>query len=485
MREIITILLLIASIILHVKSEDKNSNIISLKFKTYYPCSNNSLYNPDTFTVDDYARSIHLSKIYFEVGVGNETNFKSKTNQSINIIIDLKEIIFSTTDIYFEKYISENNNILCHYNTSKSTTFSGGEKYYKIEDIKSLSCYAKEFFQIYTDISLKNYEIQQLNFVNTINHNISNICGYIGLGFTHIESGSFNFLAQLNSKFNLSDYSFNFNYSNQNSDEGIFTFGNMPHVYLPKKFKYDNLISIYSFNNKEPLVDCIEILMEREGYKIDSKDISYRIKINPDIEGFEFPENTFRDLEDIFFEKYLNNKICHKEKYDRIYSVIYCDKGENKFNDKIINSFPNITINMGKIPDNNFTAFFNGKDLFYFKNDKYFFKIIEDALGTNIMLGRIFLKKYFTVFNQDKKKIYFYSNLNNKDKGKDKDKKTGSKKTLIIVIISCIICLSIFFPLGIYFGKKIYRQRNKKAYELNDGYDYTSAQDNKENFDIN
>ena len=494
MGEIINYLLLIIIVIFHIKSEENNSNIISLKFKTYYPCSNNSLYNPNTFTTDDYAQNIHLSKIYFEVGVGDENNFKSKTNQSLNIIVDLKETIFQTTSIYFEKYISENNDILCHYNTSESSTFTGGKKYYKInEDIKSLCCYAKEFFQIYTDISLKKYEIKQLNFVNTIDHNISNICGNIGLGYTHPESKAFHFLAQLYSNFELSEYSFTFNYSNNNSDEGIFTFGNMPHIYLPKKYKYENLIPIYSLNNKEPLIDCNELLIEREGYKIDLKDMTYKIKIIPDIEGFEFPLYFFGDLEDIFFEKYLQKKICHKEVYDRTYRVIYCDKGENKFEEKNIKSFPNITFYLGRIPDN-FTANFIGEDLFYYKNNKNFFKIIEDTLGSNIILGRIFFKKYLTVFNQDKKQIYFYNNINNKndeeknnnkDKDKDDNKKNDSKKTVAIIIISFIISLLIFFPLGIIFGKKIFRQRNKKAYELNDGYDYKTAEDKTENFDIN
>ena len=261
----------------------------------------------------------------------------------------------------------------------------------------------------------------------------------------------------------------------------------MPHVYLPKKYKYENLISIYSNNFKEPLIECDEILIEREGYKIDSKDIPYNIKINPDIEGFEFPEKLITDLEDIFFEKYLKNQTCHKEVYNRIYRIIYCDKGVNKFNEKDIKSFPNISFYLGKIPDN-FTAIFNGEDLFYFKNDKYFFRIIEYILGSNIILGRIFFKKYLTVFNQDKRQIYFYSDINNNnggDNGKDPSNNNGSKKSVTFIVISCIISIIIFFPLGIYFGKKIFRQRNRKAYELNDGYDYTAAKDNKENFDIN
>ena len=492
MNVIINILLRLTGIILNVNSEENNTNIISLKFKTYYPCSNNSLYNPGDFTKDDYEENIHFSKIYLKVGVGDENNFKSKTNQTLNIIIDLKEIIFSTTNIYFEKYTSENNDILCHYNTSESSTFTEGKKYFNIDGIKTLSSYSKEYFQIYTDISLIKYKTLDLYFANTINHNISNICGNIGLGTTNLQQIVFNFLAQLHTQFRLPEYSFTFNYSNKNSDEGIFIFGNMPHVYLPNKYKYENLVSIYSNSNTEPLIDCDEILIGGKRYKTDLKDKMYKIKINPDIEGFEFPEKIFIDLEDIFFEKYFEKKICHKEVYDRVYRIIYCNKGVTKFEEKDIKFFPKITFYLGKIPDN-FTANFNGEDLFYFKNDKYFFRIIEDVSGintTNIILGRYFFKKYLTVFNQDKKQVYFYYDENNNkdgenDENKNNNKNNDTNKTITIIIISSIICLLIFFPLGIYFGKQIFKKRNRKAYELSDGYDYSVAQDNEENLDIN
>ena len=35
----------------------------------------------------------------------------------------------------------------------------------------------------------------------------------------------------------------------------------------------------------------------------------------------------------------------------------------------------------------------------------------------------------------------------------------------------------IVFPVGIYIGKKINKKRNKKAYELTDGYDYTPSKE--------
>ena len=457
---------------------NNNSNIISLRFKTYYPYSNYSRYDIPVFYIDDFYESIYSSKLYLQLEEGDENNFKEKKNQTLNVIVDSREIIFLTTDIYFEKYIKENNYQLCHFNTSKSSTFYEHSNYYKLDNIKSLSSYAKDSFKIYTDISLSKYSIEIINFVNTINHNISTICGNIGLSYLRSESVSYNFIAQLHRKFNLSEYSFVFNYTND--DEGIFILGNMPHNYLQEKYSIDNLVYIYSINMKEPMINIKEIIMERNGYTMEIYDQNLKIKINTDIEGFEFPEKYFIKIEEIIFNNYYNNNICHKEVYKRIYEIVWCESGETKFNEKEIKSFPNITFYLEKI--NNFSLCFNGNDLFYYKDNKYFFKIVSNALGDNINLGRVLLKKYLTVFNQDKKQIYFYKNIEKNKENKENKETINNQNNVgkFAIIISCIICAVIFFILGIYFGHKIWKKRNKKAYELNDEYDYTAAQDNND-----
>ncbi len=35
----------------------------------------------------------------------------------------------------------------------------------------------------------------------------------------------------------------------------------------------------------------------------------------------------------------------------------------------------------------------------------------------------------------------------------------------------------ILFPVGFFLGKKIYQQRKKRAFELNDNFDYTPAKE--------
>ena len=114
--------------------------------------------------------------------------------------------------------------------------------------MKTLSSYAYEYFKIYTDINLSKYNYTKLNFINTINHLNNYICGNIGLTYLHSESRVYNFIAQLYSNFNLSDYSLFFNYSSKNSDEGILIIGNMPHIYLFLFFNFN--IYIYISKNQ-------------------------------------------------------------------------------------------------------------------------------------------------------------------------------------------------------------------------------------------
>ena len=137
-----------------------------------------------------------------------------------------------------------------------------------------------------------------------------------------------------------------------------------------------------------------------------------------------------------------------------------------------------------KIKNTNLSISFTGEDLFYFKNNKFFFKIVKNVLEEYFVFGRILLKKYITVLNPDTRQISFY--LDNKNENKEKRyEEVSNVNYKILIIVACIICAIIFFPLGIYFGKKLFQKRGKVAYELNDGYDYSPAKDSNDNYLIN
>ena len=463
MLNIIFFILFNIDIIYSLIEDKNNSNFISLKFRTYYPYSSG---DSSSFGINDYYKKVHLSKIYLELYTGNENSFKLKQNQTLNTIMNLKEGLFITTNDYFEKNKKENNALLCTYNTSESNTFEIKSNFYpKIDDINAYSSYSSEYFKIFTDLSFSKYNITKLNILCTINQNISKLCGNIGLYYFSKSSHAYNLMGQLYSKFSLSDYSFLFNYSNQFSDDGIFIFGNKPHNYLSNKYKEKDLISIYS-KYKEFSFNADMLIINNQIKIKDKKDLY--IKLNPDIEGFEFPSFYFKYIEKIFFSKYYNESICFREDIKAI-GIIYCN---DKFNQDIIDSFPEISF---KINQYGFEMKFSGKNLFYKKNDMYYFKILEKLYGDEFDLGRIFFKKYIFIFRPEMKQIYFY---NNSEEYIDNNK---SEKKYIIIIVVLSFFVIILFPIGYFIGKEISKKRKRAAYELNDDYDYTSSKDNNEN----
>ena len=461
MSKIFNVIFFIINIeqILSLLSEN-NTDIVAIKFRTYYP-----YVEQGANKCEIYLKKIHYSKVYLELQTGNETSYKKGLNQTLNTIINLREIVLITTDSYFELNTNKSNEILCTYNTSISDTFYESEGYYKLREINFPISYSKESFKIYTDIFLENYNITEFNLLNTIKHNVSKLCGNIGLIYFHTESFSYNLLGQLHYRFSLPDFTFLFNYTNKNSDEGVFIFGNKPHIYLPNEYNESDLFPFYTKYIREFNLDSVSFYINDNL----TNENAY-IKINPDIEGFTFPKNYFKILQDIFFEKYFSQEICFYEKY-RYYTIIYCDL--NKFTEEMIKSFPEI-----KFKISNVTFKFTGEDLFYKYENNFYFRIIDEGISDYFDIGRLLFKKYIIAFNPESRQIFLYQN--NENENLDNGKGDYLEYKYIIIIIVLAILLMILFPVGIYFGKKLSQKRNKKAYELNDGYDYTPAKENSE-----
>ncbi len=167
----------------------------------------------------------------------------------------------------------------------------------------------------------------------------------------------------------------------------------------------------------------------------DKKDLY--IKLNPDIEGFEFPSFYFKYIEKIFFSKYYNESICFREDIKAI-GIIYCN---DKFNQDIIDSFPEISF---KINQYGFEMKFSGKNLFHKKNDMYYFKILEKLYGDEFDLGRIFFKKYIFIFRPEMKQIYFYNNSEEYIDNNKSEKKIYNYNSSLIIFCNNIIPYWIF-----------------------------------------
>ena len=223
------------------------------------------------------------------------------------------------------------------------------------------------------------------------------------------------------------------------------------------------MVSFYSTYIYDFSVNTISILIGNNYTKANLK-----LNLNPDFEGFEFPKNYFNIIEEIFFNDYYNKGICFKDSY-KLYNVIIC---KENFSTEDIKVFPKIEFKI-----ENYLIKFIGADLFYKSNNRYYFQILERATEKYFDLGRIFFKKYLTVINPKDRLIFFYNDKEKNDGNEKSDVDYSFPIKYLIVIIVLSIFFMILFPVGFFLGKKIYHQRKKRAFELNDNFDYTPAKE--------
>ena len=439
----------------------KSSNIVVIPFKIYYP---NEQKIPSEFSSLDYYNLYHLSKIYLELEVDNNKN--DNKIQILSLFIGLDDYLFIVDDNYF-KY---NNSKLCRYSTSLSPS-------YKVIDSANVimgktSFYASDIFKIYTDSSMIKYQQSKMEFLyyKDTTKNISFACGKIGFLFPSEKKGDLwqrNFLNQITSHITNIDYSFSFNY-NYNEDkekmnDGFLIVG--VESYEKKFEKNKNLISIYNkideYGNKQKWkFDMDQIFINNKYYQFDEGEFI----ISTDIEGFEFPYAFYIKLNEIFFYKYFENNICKSEYIIKALKLVVISCDGNSFNKKDIESFPDIQFLKYKL---GFNFTFIGEELFYKKNNTYFFKIVFNSLylKKEFKLGRLFLKKYQVIFNPDSNCINFYKNINNNIQSNS----SNDKKSYYQILIRYAIISILFLIIGVYLGRKFCLLRRKKyAKELED-----------------
>ena len=177
------------------------------------------------------------------------------------------------------------------------------------------------------------------------------------------------------------------------------------------------------------------------------------------------PNDTGNYLEKIFFNEYYNKNICFKKGInDNKQYFIYC-LNSNEFDPK---KFKNIYF---KSTDLNLYFILTHKDLFISKNNYIYFLIL---FQNNLFwsFGELFLKKYCLVFDNDKRSLGFYTNIekveeNNDvpDKGDDSDYAKYIYISLLVLILIGVIAILIVVIL-----KKA--KRRNRANELDDNADY-------------
>ena len=445
------LILFLISLIKIILSKE-NENLLVFKFKTLYQQKAKEI---SEFNSVDFMNSYILSKVYLEFEAGNEEEFEKGSNQVLKSFINSKSNIFVFRD---DKKV---NKTFCNFNTSFLDS-------YKVKMLSSQFCESYQTFKINTDFELKEYFYTDFFIENYFCLNDS-LCSEVGIDIqTFPQSGRQNFLSQLHKILNSSELNFCLYYLDITKEEGFFTFGLMPHNFT-NNYREKNIVSFYSqtdtFSISFDTITLNEKEYSKEGEKHESP---VKLEISLDKEGIEFDQYFFGILKDIFFLPYIEKGICEISDDQFTSKVIFCH--DNQFGINDIKQFPTIKYIKYNI---NFNITFTGEELFYYKEHKYFCKIYcKYSNYRTFVIGRILLKKYLTVFNGDKKQVYFY-----KQEIKEKEEiieQNYIDKYWIIILISSIALIIIVYLLGFLTGKLVYQGRKKLANELEDNYDYNN-----------
>ena len=450
--------ILFLSILIIIIAKDDNELLV-FKFKTFYPSikkSNNI--NTTEYTGEDFINSFILSKLYLELPAGDKNEFDKGKNQI------LRTFIYTKTNSFIFRDSKKYDNTLCDFNATSSSS-------YNLTKHSLAYCESEQIFKIYTDIEFKDYIFHDFFIENYFCYNDS-LCADVGVN-NQISQKAYkqDFLYQLHKILNTSQQNIFFNYLDPTKEEGIFTFGLLPHNYS-NNFNEGNIISFYSKNDYYCIVLDTITFDDKEYYKPDEKFNNFiDIEFSFEKEGIEFDPYFFDILKQLFFDEYINKGICVNDGDGFNSKIIFCYA--DKFGKNDIKKFPKIKFIKYSF---NFNITFDNDDLFYFKDNKYFCKIYAKHNSyKSFVIGRIILKKYLIAFNADKKQVYFYIPKNNNN---DEEQKSFFGKYGIIIILGFIIVVIIIYGLGILTGKVVYRGRKKKANELDDNYDYKDKDDN-------
>ena len=470
----------------------KDNEIINIPLNTYKNLpkeTENEKNSQKTFFIDELINS----SLYSFMKIGDPESI-IKTYISMEnpfIVISSKFISKTEKDINYK------------YDINKSTTFKNISKTGKVY-IKSVNdMKVKENLNInilnYQNNNLKKIVVDDINLILPIikeNNDKDKIKIYelnIGLKIlidnnNAFQKDKYSFIYQLLQKNIIKDSHWSIFYKKGNNKNGTNLYnlnelintkaeliiGDYPHNYKPyllnekqlttiiSKFSFWNLyfttIYFHISNNEKQFLNFPKAELNINDFYIGGP-MSYYIYINKH-----------------FFEKYINENICHTE-YSGKFLIIYCDKSE-KFNINNLQKFPTIYFEHDEL---NYTFELTYEDIFIEQDNKYWFLICFESYyeAEKWVLGSIFLRKYNFVFEQKTGTIGFY-NMNIAQEEKKEEKPTRSMQNRIILFIIYGIAFIVIGFIGFMIAKKCYKKNKKNANEL-DEINIKRKDDNKTN----
>ena len=389
------------------------------------------------------------------------------------------------------------------YNPFSSSSYENSRMTY-FSPIITNGSYISDKFIFYNDINFtKNISVNKLDFIYCNASNdffelfdpVQN-CGYIGLqlssGSEYFESNSIIYELRYANAINKKKWALAFkdNSNKINNYDGALILGIEENDYMDI-FNMNNIseyTSIYSLPYITKQINW-EIKFDEIYYETNNMKYSF----NSSLQGqFLIDYNYiicnidyFNSIKNNFFNKYINEKICYIDKIEtfkkkkktdtQMINVIICDK--IRFKD--MNKFPSLNFMHREL---NKTFEFSYKDLFQEISNSLVFSIVLDENDKyHWSFGRMFLKKYQFVFDNDQKTITYIETIKIEERDNGINNNANNKEFIITVLkILIIICLLGGFGLGLFFGKKIWdKNKKKRANELNDDYDYVEKKDDK------
>ena len=445
----------------------------------------------------------------------NSTHISLNLNESINTINSLdyllleinKNQIFSNIQIgnppkNIEFYLSMETtfyailtnfcpqNSLSLYNPYFSQNFKNYSEYIISIGPINNAAIAEDNCTLYSDLNLrKNKHIENFEFIlgdyssdNRIKDK-NKFCGRIGLYKNDYPAyaSAKNFITFLKEEKIIDSYSwglfffdkdksYNINDEILNKYEGFYIAGITEKDYL-NIFKTKDIISANAVDNNinfkvffyDTPINKTEIICSENAL------FNFIVDYNYIISDKEY----YQKIRQIFFQKYIDNKICITKYHYKTYAgktyMIVCDLNFKKY----LKDFPTLYFNNKELSFN-FNLDYN--DVFLEYDDKIYFLIIYKEMINTWTLGKIFMKKYPLIFDQDKKTISFVF------LEKFKKKENIEKNTNYFQIFKECFLYSLLFIgiiIGLLLGRRLWNKHRKlKANELEDNFEYVSHNKN-------
>ena len=423
-----------------------------------FPLNNDDYNLTSTDSPKNLIEKLIDSKLYVLINIGSE-----KINVKCYLVLSRTEFMIAGKDIQYHKYNELNSKSYnCTYCNSQRLYYGPySEGIISIEDLNILN--EKNETQL----------IHNMKFIlGTEASNSIAPEGIIGLHIQYYDSYlEYNFFKNLKKENVTNSYYWYLNFDNIESKMIV---GGFPHDLDNKKYIKEKFIETNTLKGGYYKIWGLEftnIYYNNININISSSECNTAsIKFENGL--IVAPEETRNILEEQFFKEYYDRNICLKESLGTYKeNFIYC-KNTKEFDIKKFKTiyFKNIDLNC--------IFELNYEDLFFYKGDYIYFLILFK--GTEWIFGKLFLKKYYLVFNNDKETIGYYEGMEKEKSTEYNDKSENNFKINLIHILLILILISIIIVGIIIYTKK--GKRKNRANELDDdNYEYNAVINDSDN----